>query len=91
MEAVLNENLRPLFFNKFYFNPVTKNLNIEVNTALGNIEIYNSFGQHIADVRINKNENTLVYNAEHLSEGVYHLVLFQEGEIVEVDKILIIR
>lgn len=63
-------------------------LKLKNNMENGNLEIYNSIGQKVKEIK-NINSNQIVLNRENMENGIYLLVLKQNEKIFETKKIIL--
>lgn len=64
---------------RVYPNPATNLVNVEANSAINHIEIFNINGQKINDIQVDGNSTTV--NTSNLSNGLYIMKVFTENGV----------
>lgn len=73
-----------------YPNPFHENITIATNGSTGNarVEICNSLGIIVDIIQLDKNDQSLQWNAQHLPTGIYIARLISENQIISIRKII---
>ena len=87
--SITNENLIEQSVGVFpnpFSNETT--LKLEINLQNATLEMFNSIGQKVKEIK-NDNSNEINIKRENLVDGIYLLVLKQDGKIIKTKKIVL--
>lgn len=87
--SIINQNLIEQNIQVFP-NPFSTEttLKLEINLENASLEMFNSIGQKVKEIR-NINTNEIILKRENLVNGIYLLILKQNGKIFKTKKILL--
>lgn len=87
-----NSNLQTNIFDNesfsIYPNPTNNQVNINSKSKILEIEIYNSMGQNVRNIK-NCDAKTVTFEKENLSNGIYYLKITSENKIISNKKLII--
>jgi photosystem II stability/assembly factor-like uncharacterized protein len=87
-----NSNLQTNIFDNesfsIYPNPTNNQININSKSKILEIEIYNSMGQNVRNIK-NCDTKTVTFEKENLSNGIYYLKITSENKIISTKKLII--
>jgi hypothetical protein len=94
--SAINEDILVPYDNylKCYPNPFNPVINFEVKTEIDDefqIEIYNIRGQKIDEVTFINLQTVVSWNANEFASGVYLCKLVNKDELLDLEKILLLK
>lgn len=84
-EDIINNNHLKVYPNPFYENTT---IAIDLYRDNARVEICNSLGIIVDIIQLDKNDQSLQWNAQHLPTGIYIARLISENQIISIRKII---